>query len=696
MRETRDQQARAFGPVRRINRWLVFGALACLPCWSGCAALHPLDGLPARYLPDEYKAPSRSGRKTIDLSLLAQTPPAEYRVDSGDVLGIYILNLLGRLDQAPPVYFPQREEVPPSMGFPIPVRDDGTISLPLVGALYVRGMTLHQIEDRIRKALIEERRILNKDNANVFVSLQKPRFYRVLVIRQEAGTDLLAGGGTQFNLGALKRGTGRVVNLPAYRNDVLHALAETGGLPGLDAENTIYVIRNSRRRRPRAAPAAASSAPGESSLPPAAELGPARSSTPAVPNAVPQAPRPQSWPQANPGQRPVWPAGPQNPPAVPGRPLVPPAPERPSPSKVHQTAAFQTVGFWNRPGPWGHSTTIFRLGAQQGQLQPTPDPSFPPPPDGTFSPSPRPELQAQPELQRQVQPQLPSPTLPAQPQVPPADSYGTPPQPAAPVWPSSPRGMPSAPQPHPAPAPWGSSFGGVPAPFPGPPASPGAASPESSYDWPPAAPPTGTSSTIPAQTWNGSFKSPPAGFEWLSDDDTVQNSRITRIPVRLAPGEKVRFTEEDIILGDGDIVFIESRDTEIFYTGGLLGGGQYTLPRDYDLDVLGAIAIAQAQTQGQAGGGGNFRSIAGPSALNQDVSVSASQVIVLRQLPDGTQLPIEVDLYRAMRDPAERILIQPGDYIILQYRPLEAVAAFFERYILESAIFGLAVGQVNR
>ena len=215
--------------------------------------------------------------------------------------------------------------------------------------------------------------------------------------------------------------------------------------------------------------------------------------------------------------------------------------------------------------------------------------------------------------------------------------------------------------------------------------------------WPPAAPlGQGLAASDPSQTWNGSFAKPPAGFEWLRDDDTVQNSRIVRIPVRLAPGEKVHFSEEDIILGDGDIVFIESRDTEIFYTGGLLGGGQYTLPRDYDLDVLGAIAIAQGQSQGRIGGGGSFRSLAGPSALNQDVSVSASQVIVLRQLPNGTQLPIEVDLYQAMRDPAERILIQPGDYIILQYRPLEAVAAFFERYVLEIAIFGLAAGQISR
>ena len=35
-------------------------------------------------------------------------------------------------------------------------------------------------------------------------------------------------------------------NLPAYKNDVLHALVETGGLPGLGAKNEILVLRASK------------------------------------------------------------------------------------------------------------------------------------------------------------------------------------------------------------------------------------------------------------------------------------------------------------------------------------------------------------------------------------------------------------------------------------------------------------------
>ena len=59
--------------------------LLCVPFWSGCAALHPLSGIPARYVPDDLMASSRSGKRTIDLSLRGQTPPEAYRVARGDV-----------------------------------------------------------------------------------------------------------------------------------------------------------------------------------------------------------------------------------------------------------------------------------------------------------------------------------------------------------------------------------------------------------------------------------------------------------------------------------------------------------------------------------------------------------------------------------------------------------------------------------
>ena len=70
--------------------------------------------------------------------------------------------------------------------------------------------------------------------------------------------------------------------------------------------------------------------------------------------------------------------------------------------------------------------------------------------------------------------------------------------------------------------------------------------------------------------------------------------------------------------------------------------------------------------------------------------MGASRVIILRRFPDGNQVPIQVDLNKALRDPQERIIIEPGDMIILRYKPLEAVAAFIERNLLAGSLIGVA------
>lgn len=153
-----------------------------------------------------------------------------------------------------------------------------------------------------------------------------------------------------------------------------------------------------------------------------------------------------------------------------------------------------------------------------------------------------------------------------------------------------------------------------------------------------------------------------------------------RIPLRMRPGEPVPFQPADIVLETGDIVFIESRDPEVFYTGGLLPSGEYPLPRDYDLDVLEAIAAVKGPI---ASGGvltANF-SISNQLIPNNIGGPSPSLVVVLRRTSDGRQVPIRVDLNRAIRDARERILIQPGDVVLLQQTPGEAV----ERYL--SGIF---------
>jgi len=152
-----------------------------------------------------------------------------------------------------------------------------------------------------------------------------------------------------------------------------------------------------------------------------------------------------------------------------------------------------------------------------------------------------------------------------------------------------------------------------------------------------------------------------------------QPPEVIRIPLRLRPGEPVPFRPEDVILGPGDTVTVESRNAEVFYTAGLLGSGQYPLPRDYDLDVIQAIATVR----GPMISGGFIQGAFGGSVSNGGLgNPSPSLVTVLRQTCAYGQIPIRVDLNRAFRDRRERIRILPGDIVVLQETPEEAVTRY--------------------
>ena len=156
-------------------------------------------------------------------------------------------------------------------------------------------------------------------------------------------------------------------------------------------------------------------------------------------------------------------------------------------------------------------------------------------------------------------------------------------------------------------------------------------------------------------------------------DPSDPAARATRIPLRIYPDQPLAIREADIVLADGDIVKIEARDTEVYYTSGLIGGGQFPLPRDYDLDIVQAIA----QVRGPLINGGFTQNAFVASSTGGGLgNPSPSLVTVLRQLPDSRQIPIRVDLNKAFRDPRERIIIQPGDIIVLQESPGEAIARY--------------------
>ncbi|MBL8849782.1 MAG: polysaccharide biosynthesis/export family protein [Planctomycetaceae bacterium] len=407
----RTNQQTALG--RRCRQAIGLATLVMCAAQAGCTSLNftgcEIPAIPAGRVPREVLGRARDDMQQITISRLRQNPPPVYQLGSGDVLGIYIEFVLGEEGESPPVHFPEQGDQPPALGYPVPVREDGTLSLPLIPPVPVAGLTVEQATERIRTTYLNAQ-VLQAGRDKVIVTLMRRREYRILVVREEEG-------GTD---GVTKHGTGTIVDLPAYENDLLHALNETGGLPGLDAKNEVLIMRGG-----------------------------------------------------------------------------------------------------------------FNDGAQRDLMVA--------------------------HIMSSRQP----------------------------------------------------------------------------CECPPVVP---------------------------DDPNTV------RIPIRFHPEDVPLFEEKDIILKTGDVVYIPSRETERFYTGGVMAGGEHMLPRDYDLDVLGAIAVAGGPVGsggtgiGQAGGRGGMGGGRG-SAIGKN----PSRLLVIRKLECGGTLAIRVDTNRALTDSSQRILVQPEDTLILQY-----------------------------
>ncbi len=409
-------------PTLRMSLPCVMGIF--LLTTTGCSIIRSVEGpraIPAYRVPTEFLGYPKADMQPIAKTRLRQTPPKVYQLDKGDILGVYIENVLGDPEAPPPVHFDESGDRPPSIGLPIPVREDGTIAMPLVPPIKVAGFSLGQATDLIRKAYTVDKKILTSGKDRIIVTLMRRRQERILVVREESG-------GTEH---VTKRGSGHTIDLDAYENDLLHALNATGGLPGLDAMNEIIIYR---------------------------------------------------------GQ--------------------------------------------------------FEDGVERDRLLA--------------------QIHASKEPCRTA---CPNP-----------------------------------------------------------------------------------------------------------DDPNV-----VKIPLRFHPECFPEFKEEDIILHTGDIVVIQSREREKYYTGGVLGGGEHVLPRDYDLDILQALAVAggtigsstvlpRGLSRGAGGGGGG-----GSRASGNGGQVPPSKAIILRKVAGNRQIAIRIDLNRALEDPSSRVLIQPEDIIIVRYTFSEEV-----------------------
>jgi hypothetical protein len=159
---------------------------------------------------------------------------------------------------------------------------------------------------------------------------------------------------------------------------------------------------------------------------------------------------------------------------------------------------------------------------------------------------------------------------------------------------------------------------------------------------------------------------------------------VQRIPLRLPPGQPLPVHPEDVVLHQGDVVFLEARDDEVFYSGGLLPPGAFILPRDHDLDVLAAVALVRGPLiNGDFGGSNLSGDLVNPGIGNP----SATLLVVVRRTPGGGQVAIRIDLVRALRDPRERIPVHPGDVLILQEKPGEALARYLTQTFFNFNVF---------
>lgn len=414
---------------------------------TGCTSiLSPIKGIPVRMVPPQFLWRPRTEMIPLELYKLTRRQPKEYKLDARDLIAFYIEGVTGEPDAIVPVHYPDEgSDLAPVTGYPFPVRDDGTISLPLIPAIDVRGMTLTQLEERVRDEYTVKRKILQPGRDRITVGLIKERTTRVIVVRADQSIE--SGGAANMQSMAARRliqgldesGKGYVLDLKAYKNDLMNALAESGGLPGLRAKNEVKILRRSK---------------------------------------------------ADPEKREQF---------------------------IRDFYAEHSM-----------------------------DPCICPPP--------------------------------------------------------------------------------------------------------------------------------------LPEDPST-----TVVPLRFYPEEMPDIREEDIILNEGDIIYIEGREAELFYTGGMLPGGQFPLPRDYDLDALGAMGIAgfgPGSLSSSGGGGGGGGGGMGGFGVGNLGGAPPSNLYVIRKTPCKQQITIKVDIVRAMQEPRENILIAPGDTLVLRYKPREellnfGIAAFF-------------------
>ena len=226
---------RTLFPVRLLGAAallpVALGAGGCLSAGHAPPGCCPdPGGIPVRRLPAEVVARHRGPVEPVPLNLLRKAPAPAYRVDTGDVLAVYAEDVLGVRGPVPTTPNPNpAAPTPAAQGYPLAVQGDGTILLPEVPPVSVRGMTVPEVRQAIVRAITVDKKLIVPGKERVTVDLLQPRRVRVLVVRDDAPVPSPEGG---FSL-----------LLDGDRNDLLEALTRTGGLPGPGAKPEVTVRR---------------------------------------------------------------------------------------------------------------------------------------------------------------------------------------------------------------------------------------------------------------------------------------------------------------------------------------------------------------------------------------------------------------------------------------------------------------------
>ena len=239
--------------LRQLQSAPIFVLLAMLVLLPAIASAQRIrNSVPAQQVPAWQLEQQPAVQTFPEVEYLRAPKPKTYLLDSGDVLGVFLEGILGRLGDAPPVHFPpESSSLGPSIGFPFVVQENGTVSLPAVDPISVRGLTIEQSEALIKSVYLgagTSGRSILTGQSRVIVTLQRKRTINVIVVRQDNSSSSRAPGvsrGSSSPVFDRSDQSARLssIQLPVQDNDVFNALIETGGLPGVNAEN-IQVYRS--------------------------------------------------------------------------------------------------------------------------------------------------------------------------------------------------------------------------------------------------------------------------------------------------------------------------------------------------------------------------------------------------------------------------------------------------------------------